>query len=211
MAETTDVERTWRDEVFTWANLVSLVRLACIPVFVWLLLGEERRLAAAWLLAALGATDWVDGWLARRFDQVSELGKVLDPTADRLLFLVAIASLIIDESVPLWFAVATLAREVVVSITALLLAALGARRIDVTRLGKTSTFGLMVAFPLFLVGHTDVFWADAGELVAYVVGVPSLALHYYAAWEYIPLALTALGEGRARRKARAARAQDLSG
>lgn len=202
MTETSKAQPTWRDEVFTWANLVSLMRLACIPVFVWLLLGEERRLAAAWLLAALGATDWLDGWLARRFDQVSEVGKILDPTADRLMFLAAIGSLIIDGSVPLWFAVATLAREVVVSIAALILAGLGARRIDVTRLGKTSTFGLMVAFPLFLVSHTGVFWADAAELVAYVVGVPSLVMHYYAAWEYIPLALTALGEGRARRKER---------
>ncbi len=198
MSETAETDRTWRDEVFTWPNLISVARLGCIPVFVWLLLGQDRRLAAAWLLAALGATDWVDGWIARRFDQVSEVGKVLDPTADRLMFLVAITTMMIDDSVPIWFAAATLVREFVISGCALLLAALGARKIDVTWWGKTSTFGLMVAFPLFLVSHTEVFWAEGAEIVAWVVGVPSLVLHYFAAWGYIPIALTALREGRSR-------------
>ena len=86
------------------------------------------------------------------------------------MFLAAIVSMMIDESVPLWFALATLVRELAISITALILGALGARRIDVTWWGKTSTFGLMVAFPLFLVSHTNVFWADAAEVIAYAVG-----------------------------------------
>ena len=197
MTEAPTATRTWQQEVFTWPNLVSILRLLCIPVFVWLLLAQEQRLAAAWLLAVLGATDWVDGWLARRFDQVTDLGKLLDPTADRLMFLVAIVSMMIDESVPLGFAVATLARELVISVAALVLGALGARRIDVTWWGKTSTFGLMFAFPLFLVSHTNVFWADAAEVAAWVIGVPSLVLHYYAAWGYLPLAARALRAGRA--------------
>lgn len=196
VVESTSVEATWRDGLLTWANLVSIVRLGCIPVFVWLLLSQDRRLAAAILLAVLGATDWVDGWLARRLDQVSELGKILDPTADRLMFLAAIGSMMIDGSVPLWFAIAALAREAVVSATALLLGALGAERIDVTQLGKTSTFGLMVTFPLFLVSYTDVFWADAAQVLAYTIGIPSLLLHYYAAFGYIPLAFDALRDGR---------------
>ena len=190
-------ERTWKDEVLTWANLVTVIRLASIPVFVWLLLGEERRLAAAILLAVIGATDWVDGYLARRLNQVSDLGKILDPTADRLLFLVAIVAMIIDESVPLWFAVATLVREGAIAVAVLILAALGARRIDVTWWGKASTFGLMVAFPLFLASNTDIFWADAAEVAAYAIGVPSLLLHYYAGVGYVPLALKALRDGTA--------------
>jgi cardiolipin synthase len=105
--------------------------------------------------------------------------------------------MIIDESVPLWFAVATLVREGVISIAALILGALGARRIDVTWWGKTSTFGLMFAFPLFLASHTDIFWADAAEVAAYVIGVPSLVLHYYAGVGYVPLALRALRDGTA--------------
>lgn len=199
MTEAPTSERTWRDEVFTWPNLVSVARLGCVPVFVWLLLGEDRRLAAAVLLSVLGGTDWIDGWIARRFDQVSEVGKILDPAADRIMFLVAIAAMVIDESVPLWFAIATLVREAAISVVALVLGALGARKIDVTWLGKTSTFGLMFAFPLFLVSHADVSWSGTAEVLAYVIGVPSLALHYYAAWGYIPLAATALRDGRAAR------------
>ncbi len=84
-------------------------------------------MAAAALLGILGATDWVDGWIARRFNQVSELGKVLDPTADRIMFLVAVFTMIIDESVARWFGILTLVREGVVAIAALIVGALGAR------------------------------------------------------------------------------------
>ena len=74
----------------TAPNLFTLLRLCCLPLFLYLLFGRDNRAGAAWLLGGLGATDWVDGWLARRFDQVSEFGKIFDPTADRLLFIVGI-------------------------------------------------------------------------------------------------------------------------
>jgi cardiolipin synthase (CMP-forming) len=193
---TAEPARSWRQELATWPNLISLLRLGAIPVFVWLLLGRDDRASAAWLLAFLGATDWIDGWIARRFDQVSEIGKILDPTADRLMFLVAIASMMIDGSVPLWFAWAALAREAVVSVTAVVLGLLGARRIDVTWWGKTSTFGLMVAFPLFLASYADLSWSSAAEILAWAIGVPSLILHYYAAAGYVPLARGAIRAGR---------------
>lgn len=193
---TAEPARNWRQELATWPNLISLLRLAAIPIFVWLLLGREDRASAAWLLAFLGATDWIDGWIARRFDQVSEIGKILDPTADRLMFLVAIASMMIDGSVPLWFAWAALAREAVVSVTAVVLGLLGARRIDVTWWGKTSTFGLMFAFPLFLASYADLSWSSAAEVLAWVIGIPSLILHYYAAAGYVPLAREAIRAGR---------------
>ena len=111
---------------------------------------QDDRAAAAWLLAVLGTTDFLDGYIARHFNQVSELGKVLDPVADRLLFFVGVGGILIDGSVPTWFAVAVLVREVLVAGATLVLAALGARRIDVTWFGKAGTFCLMIAFPLFL-------------------------------------------------------------
>src|SRR6188508_3073869 len=86
--------------IVTIPNVISLVRLACAPVFVWLLV-DDHLLAAAALLAVLGASDWVDGWIARHFDQGSDLGKVLDPVADRILLLVAAVALIVQGSVPL--------------------------------------------------------------------------------------------------------------
>jgi cardiolipin synthase (CMP-forming) len=187
--------------VLTLPNVVTLVRLACLPVFLWLLFGAEDRAAAAWLLAALGATDWVDGYLARHMHQVSELGKVLDPVADRLLFVVGAGGILIDGSVPTWFAVIVLVRETLVGGATLLLAALGARRIDVTWFGKAGTFGLMMAFPLFLASHSDLSWADTAGVLAWLTGIPGLVLSLYAAVLYVPLARRALAEGRAERGA----------
>ena len=91
----------------------------------WLLFGTSRQSEAAVLLAVLGATDWVDGFVARRYQQVSTLGKVLDPVADRVLVVTAVIAIIVYGAVPLWFGVATLAREVVVSGAVLLLACWG--------------------------------------------------------------------------------------
>src|SRR5713101_5644423 len=101
-----------RSRVLTVPNLISLARLLCVPVFLWMLWEPHpARRGAAILLAVLGATDWVDGWIARHFDQGSELGKVLDPVADRVLLLTGGVALLIDGSVPVVVGVAILARE----------------------------------------------------------------------------------------------------
>ncbi len=99
----------------------------------------------------------------------------------------------------MWFAVIVLARELLVGGTTLVLAALGARRIDVTWFGKAGTFGLMIAFPLFLASHSDLSWADTAGVLAWVAGIPGLVLSLYAAVLYVPLARRALAEGRADR------------
>ena len=184
------------DRIVTVPNAITLVRLLCLPVFVWLLLVEDAFPAAAVLLAVLGATDWVDGYVARRWHQVSTVGKVLDPVADRLLFFVAIISIIIADAAPLWFCVAVLAREVVVASATVALAAFGARRVDVTWYGKAGTFGLMFAFPLFIGGASTVSFADLCQAAAWIAGIPGLVLSYVAAVGYVPLALRALREGR---------------
>jgi cardiolipin synthase (CMP-forming) len=202
MAETlpTVTPAAGTSRVLTLPNVVTFVRLSCLPLFLWLLFVQEDRAAAAWLLAGLGATDWVDGYLARHMGQVSELGKILDPVADRLLFLVGAGGILIDGSVPTWFAVTVLVRETLVGGMTLLLAALGARRIDVTWFGKAGTFGLMIAFPLFLASHSDLSWADTAGVLAWLAGIPGLALSLYAAVLYVPLARRALAEGRADRR-----------
>jgi cardiolipin synthase (CMP-forming) len=197
MATVEDVPTTQR--IVTLPNIVTVVRLACLPVFLWLLFGREEREAAAWLLAALGVTDWVDGYLARHLGQTSEVGKVLDPLADRLLFFVGVGGILVDGSVPVWFAVAVLAREILVAAATLLLAALGARRIDVTWWGKAGTFGLMVAFPLFLAAESEVSWAEHADELAWAAGIPGLVFSLYAMVSYVPLARRALAEGRADR------------
>ncbi|QRN79466.1 MAG: CDP-alcohol phosphatidyltransferase family protein, partial [Nocardiopsis sp. BM-2018] len=121
------------DRILTVPNLVTLLRLLCLPVFLWLLFGAENRAAAAWTLGALGATDWVDGYLARRLGQVSEFGKKFDPTVDRLLFIVGLTAILIDGSIPIWFGVAVLAREILVGgAVAIATLAFKMERFDVT-------------------------------------------------------------------------------
>ncbi len=182
--------------ILTVPNVLSLIRLLCIPLFLWLLFGLDNRAGAAYLLAVLGATDWVDGYIARHFHQVSELGKVLDPVADRLLLLVGVIAITIDGSAPPVVAFLTILREGVVAIAGLTLAAMGAKRIDVTWMGKAGTFGLLFAWPLFLLSASDARWADAAGVVAWLFVVPGLVCSYIAAAGYVPLAREALRAGR---------------
>jgi cardiolipin synthase len=182
--------------VLTVPNLITTVRLGCLPVFVWLLFGAHRQTAAAVLLGVLGATDWVDGFAARRWHQVSTLGKVLDPVADRVLVLTGVSSIIVAGAVPLWLGVATIAREVLVSGAVLLLASLGAERIDVLWVGKAGTFGLMFAYPTFLLAHGHAGWQHPFAVIAWVCAIPGLALAWVAAAAYVPRSRQALARGR---------------
>lgn len=184
--------------IATVPNLVTAVRLACLPVFVWLVFGVRDRATAAWLLAGLGATDWVDGFVARRYDQVSDLGKVLDPTADRLLLATAVISIVVAGAVPLWLFAIVVAREALVSGAVLFLAARGAPRIDVLWVGKAGTFGLMCALPLFLGSHSDLSWHSQARVAAWVCAVPGVILAWAAAAAYVGPARRALSAARVR-------------
>lgn len=190
------------DRIVTVPNVITLVRLACLPLFVWLLLGAENALLAGALLGALGGTDWVDGWYARKFNQISTVGKIFDPVADRLLFFVSIVAIIIAGAAPLWFCIAVLVREIAIALATLLLVAFGARRIDVTWMGKAATFGLMFAFPGFLWASTSWPLQSTFEVLAWVCAIPALLASYYAAALYVPLGLRALRDGRAVRHQR---------
>jgi cardiolipin synthase len=188
------MERNQR--VVTVPNVISLVRLLCAPVFVWLL-ADGQDIAAAAVLAVLGASDWVDGWIARRFDQGSEVGKVLDPLADRVLLLVGAIALLVHDSVPVVFGVLVLIREAVISVAVLVLALAGARRIDVQWAGKAGTLAVMFALPLFLLADSIDRGHDLVLVAAWVFAVIGLGLSYYAAITYVPMAREALREGRA--------------
>lgn len=191
--------------VWTLPNLISAIRLALVPVFLWLCWRPDPDLvAAAVLLGFLGATDWVDGWIARRWDQGSELGKILDPTADRVLLVAgAVALLTLDVPAPVRvLLVVVLVREVAIAAVTVSLAVAGARRIDVVWAGKAGTLAVMFALPAFLLADA----ADgAASVVFSIIGwgfaIGGIGLGYYAAVRYIPEARLALAEGRAARAA----------
>lgn len=187
------------DRILTVPNAITAVRLACLPLFLWLLFAQDDRVWAASLLGALGATDWVDGYIARRWNQVSTVGKVLDPVADRLLFFVGGVAIIVDGSIPIWVAILVLAREILISLATVGLALAGARRIDVTWWGKAGTFCIMFAFPMFLASEGQLFWRDEARILAWGFVVPGLVFGYIALALYVPIGWRALREGRAGR------------
>jgi len=191
------------DRILTLPNVITTGRLLFLPLYLWLLLGKDDPLAAAVLLAALGATDWCDGYVARHTGQVSKLGKVLDPTADRIMFFVAIGGIIASGRVPLWFCLVVLVREVVVAAITVTITAMGAKPVDVTWFGKAGTFLLMFAFPLLLAGSADLAIAPLLLAAGWGCGLPGIALSYYAAFRYVPLWRVNLREGRAARRAAA--------
>jgi cardiolipin synthase len=187
-------KRQGEDRILSLPNAVTTVRLVLIPVFVWLLAEPRRRgwFTAAILLAALGITDGLDGQLARRLGQVTNLGKVLDTVADRVLLATAVIGALAVGAVPVGIAVATIAREGVVATSAVALALAGARRIDVVPLGKAGTFGLMCAFPLFLAGSSPVGWHHLATVLAWVAAVAGLTLAWASLAMYAPRARLAL-------------------
>jgi cardiolipin synthase len=201
-----------RARVFTIPNLISLARLFCVPVFLWMLWRDHpARRGAAVLLAVLGATDWVDGYIARHFDQGSELGKVLDPTADRVLLLAGAVALLREDlatpiDVLLWIVIV---REVLIAAATLTLGFLGARRIDVVWAGKAGTFALMFALPMFLIADAAPSVRTVFDVMGWGFAIGGVILGYYAAARYVPAARAALREGRAARVTQGLRPQEV--
>lgn len=192
------------DRIATVPNLITTIRLLCVPLFLYLLFGRDSQGWAGFLLGTLGATDWVDGYIARRFNQTSTFGKMYDPTVDRFMLVVGIVAIIVDGSVPLWYAVVVLTREVLVSLWVVYITAQGAKRMNVTWWGKVGTFANMCAFPWFLFAH-ETSWSDGWQtfwtVAAWCAAVPGLVFSLVAAWQYVQLGRRALAEGRAEAEA----------
>jgi cardiolipin synthase len=143
-------DRSPGPRVLTIPNLISFARLLGVPVFLYLILGSHADVAAVVVLAVGGTSDWVDGYVARRLQQVSRLGELLDPLADRLYILATLVALTVREVVPWQFTVALLARELLLGLRLLVLRGYGYGPPPVQYLGKTATFILLAAFPTLL-------------------------------------------------------------
>lgn len=193
------------DRILTAPNVFTLLRLCCLPLFLYLLFGRDNRAGAAWLLGGLGATDWVDGWLARRFDQVSEFGKVFDPTADRLLFIVTSVAIIVDGAGPLWVILLIVISEFVLgAVLAIATVFFHMKRFDVSWWGKAATFALMFAVPGFMLGHSDFPGNTGFEIASWIIAIPGLIISYWVAFSYVPIIRASVREGRLQRGAQPA-------
>jgi cardiolipin synthase len=173
-----------------------------LPWFVWLLLVADNRAGAALLLGVLGATDWVDGWLARALHQRSDFGAIFDPVVDRLLFIVGALGVWIDGGVSRWFLGVVMFREVVVGGVMIVATLFGMEPFAVSTLGKRYTFLLMTAIPLLLLGASDHVLAPAATIVGWMLAVPGVVLSYVTAVAYVPLVRLHLRRGRETRRLR---------
>lgn len=175
------------NRVLTVPNLLSFARLAILPV-IYLDLVSGAHLRAFVLLAVFTTTDWFDGYIARRFDQVTKLGKLLDPMSDRVLFVVVGVGFAVGDLLPWWAVLALLARDVVVVASGGIVLLRGGTRPEVTRLGKTATFGLMFALPAFLlasiVGDGVRDPQPVLQWIAWGTYWPSLVLYWLSGMTY---------------------------
>ncbi len=194
--------------VWTVPNLLSAVRLAGVPVFLWLVLGPEADGWALALLMVSGVTDWLDGWLARRLGQTSVLGQVLDPVADRLYILAVVVGLALRDVIPWWMAVSLPLRDALMWGLVPLLRTRGYSALPVHFLGKAATFNLLYAFPLLLLGDGDGTVATLAEVFGWAFAIWGIGLYWWAgvlyAWQVRRLLATT--EPRPRRRPRPARA-----
>ncbi|GGN22526.1 CDP-diacylglycerol--glycerol-3-phosphate 3-phosphatidyltransferase [Lentzea pudingi] len=173
------------DRLLTIPNLLSVLRLAGVPLFLYLLLGPREDGWALLILMFAGFSDWLDGKLARWLDQMSNLGALLDPAADRLYVFCTLLAFVIRDIVPLWVAVVLVSREVVVGICLLVLRSRGWGTFEVTYLGKAATFNLLYAFPLLLLAQGDSAWAQVALPFAYAFTAWGGALYLWSALLYV--------------------------
>jgi cardiolipin synthase (CMP-forming) len=178
-------ERAQTDRVLTIPNVISFLRIALIPVFVVLIVEPETTRAGLVLFVVVVATDWIDGALARATGQVSDLGKVLDPVADRLAIAAGLIALVVADAFPIWAALLILIRDAAVLIAGLVLLWKRRARIEVRYLGKVATFALMTAIACIAWGSLGYPLAPAALACGWAFYAAGIVEYYVAAVQYV--------------------------
>jgi cardiolipin synthase len=173
------------DRVLTIPNVISFLRIALIPVFVVLIVEPETTRAGLVLFVVVVATDWIDGALARATGQVSDLGKILDPVADRLAIAAGLIALVVADAFPLWAALLILIRDAAVLIAGLVLLSKRRARIEVRYLGKVATFALMTAIACIAWGSLGYPLAPAALTCGWAFYAAGIVEYYVAAVLYV--------------------------
>ena len=180
-------EQARSSDVWTLPNIISMVRLAGVPLFLWLVLGPEADVWALVVLMLSGVTDWLDGYLARRLDQMSKLGEILDPVADRLYILAVVVGLFLRDIIPWWVALALPLRDLLLWGLVPILRTRGFSALPVHFLGKAATFNLLYAFPLLLLGEGDGIVANLARTFGWAFAWWGIGLYWWAgvlyAWQ----------------------------
>lgn len=173
------------DRILTVPNAISFARLLGVPVFLWLVLGPHWDVAAIVVLAVAGVSDYLDGKLARRLNQASRLGALLDPLADRLYIISTLVAFVLRDVIPLWVAVVIIGRDLLLALALPVLHHFGYPPLAVHYLGKAATFNLLYAFPLLLLAEGDSTAAQVAAPLAYAFTIWGLALYLWAGGLYL--------------------------
>ncbi len=184
--------------VWTVPNLLSALRLLGVPVFLWLVLVPEADAWALALLALSGITDYLDGYLARKLDQRSPFGEILDPVADRLYILAVVVGLAMRDIIPWWVAIILPLRDLLLWILVPLLRTRGYSALPVHFLGKAATFNLLYAFPLLLLGDGEGVVATLAEVFGWAFAFWGIGLYWWAGVLYAYQVYKLLTDGRYR-------------
>ena len=173
------------DRVLTVPNLLSAIRLALIPVFVYLLLVKHADGWAVAILMFSGASDWADGKIARTLNQSSRLGVLLDPAVDRLYMVTVPIALAVGGIVPWWFTITLLVRDALLAATLPVLRSRGLSALPVTYVGKAATFCLMAGFPLVLLGRYDAQWSRVAGAFGWAFLIWGLYMYLWSFVQYV--------------------------
>lgn len=179
--------------IVTVPNLISFVRLAAIPVFWWLLLDADDVTSATILFALVATTDWIDGYLARRLNQVTKLGQALDPVADRLMIASAVIAGLIVGIIPGVIGITLMAREIYMAIIAFGLVARKGGTLEVRWLGKLATFLVYSSIGWFYMAEIP-FLEFLTRPLAWAGGIAGLILYWITAVQYTGDALRVVSE-----------------
>ena len=183
----TDDDTALPSRVLTVPNALSILRLCLLPVFLWLLLGPEADAVAAGVLMFMGVSDYFDGYVARRWNQASKLGALLDPVADRLYILAVVVGFVLRDIIPLWMAVVVPARDVFLWFLVPFLRTRGYSALPVHFLGKAATAALLYAFPLLLLGDGTGALAEVSRVLGWAFAIWGVGMYWWAgvlyAWQ----------------------------
>jgi cardiolipin synthase len=183
------------DRVLTIPNALSAARLVGVPFFLWLVLNEHDA-AAVIVLMVSGFTDWLDGKIARRWNQMSRVGQLLDPAADRLYILATLVGLTVRDVVPLWLTIVLVGRDVLLSFTLPVLRRHGYGPLPVHFLGKAATFNLLAGFPLLLLGEGGSLLSQVAHAFGWAFAIWGTALYWWAGVLYVVQVVQVVGEDR---------------
>jgi cardiolipin synthase len=168
------------NRVLTVPNVLSVIRLALVPVFLWLLLVEHADAWATGILMFTGASDWADGKIARLMNQSSRLGELLDPAVDRIYMITIPIAFAVRHFVPWWFVIVLIGRDAILAATLPALRSRGLTSLPVTYIGKGATFGLMSGFPLILLGQFDGLWSRVVLAIGWGFTIWGFALYLWS-------------------------------